>query len=141
MVMNAWNMLPQGITLDEWRREEWAKRQEDEPYPDRPPLALLGHILARVNHGRWIADCQTCKAAQLADAVDSYMLCVECGSGEWWVVDFPDDKALIEECLEHRMSILSWEPGETVADLIEENRKHGLGEPSDLDRRTDSQRG
>lgn len=35
-------------------------------------------IVARVDHGRMVADCPFCRSAQMASETDSYFLCADC---------------------------------------------------------------
>ncbi|MFI8254074.1 hypothetical protein [Streptomyces filamentosus] len=59
---------------------------------------ILGQPLyARINFGRWVADC-TCMSAQVVTPADPRMWCVECGTG-WWQLRFPADVAAVEEQL------------------------------------------
>ncbi|WP_426404213.1 hypothetical protein ACN9M0_24750 [Streptomyces sp. R-07] len=54
-------------------------------------------LYARINHGRWLADC-TCGSAQIVTPTDPRMWCVECGTG-WWQLTFPADVTAVEESL------------------------------------------
>jgi len=47
--------------------------------------------------------------------------------GEYYVINFPAERSRIEEIVRHRARIadINWHPGETVADLIEQNKAHG----------------
>ncbi|MFE0699113.1 hypothetical protein [Streptomyces sp. NPDC058872] len=58
---------------------------------------LLTPLYARINHGRWVADC-TCMSAQIVTPADPRMWCVECGTG-WWQVVFPEDVDAVEQQL------------------------------------------
>lgn len=59
---------------------------------------LLETVYARINHGRWVADC-TCGSAQFVSPADPRMWCVECGTG-WWQITFPPDYVAVEEALD-----------------------------------------
>ena len=80
---------------------------------------------AYVNHGRWVADCDTpyCGEAHLASPGDVF-LCGNCGQQS--PVTWPLDKTLIDAALSRRLvpGTRNWLPGETVQDLIIENTEH-----------------
>ena len=42
---------------------------------------ILGEVSARINHGRWIADCAGCNSALVIDLGYPFFMCVECGNG------------------------------------------------------------
>ncbi|WP_405769332.1 transposase [Actinacidiphila glaucinigra] len=55
-----------------------------------PEGMILGHRLwARINHGRWVADCP-CGSAQVVSPADRRFACPECGAG-WFPIVFPAD--------------------------------------------------
>lgn len=102
---------------------------------------------ARVNHGRWVVDCASplCVSAMTLgpDREDRTgrvwpglalgqvtMVCRDCG-GVTDGVEWPPDPAGIELILSWRPDPenRSWEPGETLADLLRENAEHGLPVP------------
>ena len=80
---------------------------------------------ARVNHGRWVAECSTpyCTEAHTVAPGDAFT-CGNCGRQS--VVSFPNNKPLIDAALSRRVvpETRNWEPGETVNDLIVENESH-----------------
>ena len=80
---------------------------------------------AYVNHGRWVADCDTpyCTEAQRVQP-GAVFLCGNCGQS--YQPTFPDDKVLIDAALDRRIvpATQNWMVGETVNDLINENRQH-----------------
>ena len=95
------------------------------------------HIVARVNHGRWIADCPYCGGAELADATEPDFGWLRrgnpggnkenIGDGLVMPIDFPAQIRGIEKALSARPELnRNWEPHETVGDLHKENRDHGL---------------
>jgi hypothetical protein len=65
-------------------------------------------VLARLNHGRWIGDCnlwdesqnRTCLNAQFLDEGDKRFWCVECfnvaNTGRWRPVTWPASRATVE---------------------------------------------
>ena len=89
--------------------------------------------LARVVHGRWVADCPQdgCMGAMDVTpgepALCSY--CFNCGIDfRWRRVIFPEDIEGIEAALRVRLlpETANWVPGETVDALIAENIAHGI---------------
>jgi len=99
-----------------------------------------GEVAARVNHGRWIADCPGCNSALVVDLSELVFMCVECANaandGQWFAVTVPSNRKAIEsELLKRPMNgrnpseaiNRNWEPGETLAMLKQENTAHGIG--------------
>lgn len=109
------------------------------PDPAGDPQAGDEVVVAYVNHGRWVAQCE-CMSAQLVTAADQRFYCVECFNvafdGRWRAVTFPAPHELeeIEAVLELRPQRRrqNWEPGETVELLAAENLEHGLPDPAEL---------
>lgn len=114
-------------------------------------IAPLDHVVltaeplvARVNHGVWIASC-TCGAPPRPDRPGMpnpgcvvfleipLGWCVRCGNRPWgggWrriIVPPPEQRRAIESVLELRPNVgdRNWEPGETLADLVAQNIEHG----------------
>ena len=99
---------------------------------------VQGQVLARVNHGRWIADCPAqCGGALVVTENPALFICVECGSpengGNWYAVVFPADKLAIENVLLKRPASRpdhapsrNWEVGESLAQLKQENKGRWL---------------
>ncbi len=84
-------------------------------------------IKARMNHGRWLADCPDCNGAELVLPGQKFI----CQSGEHapvaHEVEFPADFVLINAAVSRRpVQNRNWQPGETVAQLLQENLAHGL---------------
>ena len=101
----------------------------------RRDLALIDHpdshesIQVFVDHGRWVVNCPRCNSAQLAYASDPRFLCAECHNGGvgWLTVEWPERVADIERALMRRPTEnRNWQPGETPAALLAENRLHGI---------------
>ena len=99
-------------------------------------------VLAKVNHGRWLADCpfthegQPCIGAECVTEDDPGFLCLSCGNvdvgGDFVLVKFPpaDQRHKFERSLALRPEALrNWLPGETPAKIAAENRKHGIPVP------------
>jgi hypothetical protein len=103
---------------------------------DLPPVIPppKGEILAYVNHGRWIAECPYCSAAQVASKSEPVYWCAECvmvwNDGAPVNVKFPDDAEAIEAALVKRpaQKNRNWNPHETVADLRRQNFQHGIAD-------------
>lgn len=88
--------------------------------------------IAYVCEGEWIADCPSgCGAAMWLNDKLPFMcgFCfnVELG-GKWRPVLWPKERKGIEAVLGVRLmhNRRNWRPGETVAELADENRAHGL---------------
>ena len=98
------------------------------------PLPLLesqDSVPARINHGRWIVDCE-CRGAQLVYFSDLRTWCPRCGNvasgGAWRQVAIPSNWRDIEQILNLRPELANrnWQPGETVEMLRNENSTHNL---------------
>lgn len=115
------------------------------------PGAEIGgeNVFARVDFGRWIADCE-CGAANYVEPSDPVYLCSTCGNavsgGKWRRVKFPDNRSEIEAELMGRDVLVnlklkpidrainavsalpglarSWNPGETV-ELLRRQKEEG----------------
>lgn len=86
-------------------------------------------IAVRCEQGRWLAQCPWCSSAQWASRTDPRYFCSTClnerDGARWAAVRWPDDTPAIEEALAMRFTeFATWEPGETVADLLEQNAAH-----------------
>lgn len=84
-----------------------------------------GEVAARVNHGRWLADCPYCHGAELVRVGEPFF-CLSCGmkenGGHVMAVRFPDDAEAIECALKSRpLENQNWEPSETIEMLLAEN--------------------
>jgi hypothetical protein len=90
-----------------------------------------GQALARVNWGRWIADCTRCDSAVAFEDITNSFTCPECGMR--WEVLWPPEQLMadISRLLlmrphpKHR----NWSTGETLIDLMTENGAHGVFDP------------
>ena len=79
---------------------------------------------ARINHGRWIVDCE-CNGAGFTCPKVKVACCFDCGR-VYLNVKFPRDAVKIERLLTERpMMNRNWRKGETVKTLIAENIEHG----------------
>lgn len=104
--------------------------------PPADGLDLSVTAYARVNHGRWIADCpfDGCRGAEYVDVDEPVFFCCECRNAPVQHhpvrVEIPAAKHRreIETVLLARpvASTRHWWPRESVADLKRENRDHGV---------------
>jgi len=100
-----------------------------------PAVALDAAVPARVYESLWIADCPDCGTACLVWRDAPYLMCLRCWNGAvgglWRPVVFPEAWEAIESILNLRPLPMTrhWLPGETVAQLIDENREHGCAVP------------
>lgn len=81
---------------------------------------------AFINWGRWVAGCTQCANAEELTEAQETLLCGRCGTES--VIRWPDSVDAIHAVLAHRVAPenRNWIPGETVADLADENVAHGL---------------
>lgn len=84
-----------------------------------------GVYIARVEHGRLIADCP-CNSAVAVHASWAEAGCFECG--RWWPVVIPENFEKIEAILMERPDPANrnWTTGESVEILNDENADHGV---------------
>lgn len=92
-----------------------------------------GEVRARLEHGRWVADCPACNGAEVVSRAAREFFCLSCGNaqngGQPMRAVFPRDRAKIEAALEVRQAPNQhWRPGDTVEELRAMNRAHGLPE-------------
>lgn len=100
---------------------------------------IEGEVLARVNQGRWIADCvvEGCGGAIVVSEVTPLFYCPYCGNadnnGKWYRVIFPAQKQAIEAILLKRPARdgfravhRNWEYGESLSKLRAENAERGI---------------
>jgi hypothetical protein len=93
-----------------------AKRARGHLVPD-PVDEIAGEpVLARVDQGRWIGDCnqynparnRICRGAQLVTPDDQRFWCVLCynadNQGRWRPVTWPDDPPAIEQALDGQLA-------------------------------------
>lgn len=86
---DAWSLLPPSERAVRWYEERAQRRLP------RPTGVLLGvKLYARIDAGRWIAECP-CRSAQVVSPDDPRLMCVECLAG-WFTVVFPDDVTAAE---------------------------------------------
>lgn len=105
-----------------------------------PGVVLGGPVaVARVNHGRWIADCPTegCGGAEFVSLAGQPFFCCECRNAATdntpIPVVLPDeqtrDQVTVYLCARPDAETRNWDPEETVKQLQRENRDHGIRLP------------
>lgn len=106
--------------------------------PIHQVVATARPMIARVNHGLWIASCECgARGAPSPGCVVWLSIplgwCVRCGNqatGRGWrpiALPPPDMREEIERLLELRAEVgdRNWSPGESIEDLIREQLEHG----------------
>ncbi|MFD9225375.1 hypothetical protein ACFWDI_36445 [Streptomyces sp. NPDC060064] len=92
---NAWDLLQPAE-----RVIAYMERVQQRRLP-RPQGVLPGEVLiARIDAGRWVAQCPHCSSAQVVTPDDPRMWCVECLPDGWSRVRFPADPAATEATVE-----------------------------------------
>lgn len=94
-------------------------------------------LRARLNYGRWIADCDLCNGAEIVEPGKPF-ICFSCEpaavrnprlANNPRDVIFPKNKADIEQVMANRPEqYRNWFPGESLAALQKENAEHGIKE-------------
>ncbi len=147
MIVNGKNLA---MAKGEKSFRDWVLKQSSERfhktmirYPFTGKVAERKTINARVDFGRWMADCPDCNGCEYVDPGDPFFFCLSCGNatleGYARKVIFPKDMAAIEKELMNRpvndmagSNVVeraksakliypglsrSWNSGESVADL------------------------
>lgn len=132
-------LLDKRVPIAEWAWWLYPPVFVDRPIPDlsrRGELDANVTTLARVEHGRWYADCPFCASGQVVSPTDPRFLCAGsdgCANGQikgaFAQVVFPqgDEREQAEPVLLARPAHdnRNWlPPRESVADLIAENNKY-----------------
>lgn len=91
-------------------------------------------VPARANWGRWVADCPRCPSALQMAPQDPFFKCLDCGAPAEVVWPPEEIRLSIERLLlmRPRVEWQSWEPGETLTDLMKENALLGVFDPLKL---------
>lgn len=88
-------------------------------------------VQARVNWGRWVADCATpyCRNAWTVTPGEMSWDCRDCGYTN--PITWPNDPAAIEYLLAMRPdpATRNWDTHETIEQLLMENAEHGILPP------------
>lgn len=103
--------------------------------PAPPPATDLADalpLLARVDHGRWLVDCDTCKSAEAIWYDAPMMFCRSCRNpsthGMWRKVALPKERNDIIAILNLRPTQhQNWSPGDTLEELRADNELHQIG--------------
>jgi len=106
-----------------------------------PDEETEGSVIAFIEGGRWIVNCDSCHSSVVAEPTDPVFICPSCGSGgKWREVIFPEPiRAEIETILllrpgfRHSAPARNWnalgpggrKPPESPDDLRRENLAHG----------------
>ena len=121
-----WQEIPYKDFIDYYLLQNGHKKSPDF-------IETGGKLKAEINHGRWIVNCPAddCGGAMIVSSLTPYFMCPYCANiinkGKWFNVNFPQDKKGIETILEKRLKKnRNWLPGETLEDLIKENRDRGI---------------
>ena len=87
-------------------------------------------LIAEINHSRWIVRCPECPSAELAPYESGLFMCQNSWNVKdgfkWRRVAFPPERKAIEAALSRRLleEKRNWVPGESVEELIRENKEH-----------------
>ena len=78
--------------------------------------------------GKWVVFCQ-CGDAPMASPEWDEARCFQCGA-IYYNLQWPQERSAIEEALIARSEagLRTWLPGETVSDLWQQNKEHGVPE-------------
>jgi len=97
-------------------------------------VSELLSVQAHVNAGRWSILCPWCPGSEYASRTDHRFLCANCCNveveGKWITVEWP--APILVEAIEAILSLRGrpetqwWNPGETLAQLVEENEQHSI---------------
>ena len=87
---------PKGLSYEDFLRHMYRTLHGGEP-PFRPREADAIHIKAFVNAGRWLWSCYICNTAVICSNFTNWSLCPTCGVLEWVLIDYPANKAAIEQ--------------------------------------------
>jgi len=82
-------------------------------------------VPSRIEHGRWVATCINCRTSAYVQPEWCLSCCSECGC-QMRRVDIPTNYQQIERVLLERPNRenQNWLPGETLDDLLRENKEH-----------------
>ncbi|MDI9885897.1 hypothetical protein QMZ92_16305 [Streptomyces sp. HNM0645] len=89
---DAWDLIPPAERVIAYL-ENAEKRGLPRPEGWQPDVLLL----ARVDAGRWLAQCPLCQSAQVVSPADPRFWCVDCQPDGWAPLRFPDDVAAVEQ--------------------------------------------
>lgn len=89
---DAWDLIPPAERVIAYL-ENAEKRGYPRPEGTEPDAVLI----ARVDAGRWVAQCPLCLSAQVVSPTDPRFWCVDCQPAAWTRLRFPDDVAAVEQ--------------------------------------------
>lgn len=120
-------------TLEQWARGPLTALAQRSGILVQPlkNIAAAPPLAPRVNHNRWIVDCPNCGGAEFLWP-EGLMMCASCWNGDvdgqWRRVSNPANRNEIDEVLMIRPvpGTRNWNRNESIEDLQQENRKHGL---------------
>ncbi|MEH0423115.1 hypothetical protein [Streptomyces sp. B21-083] len=95
MPADVWDGLPAGERVLRWTEIHTQRR-----LPDIPREQTSEPLYARIDAGRWIAECD-CGAGHVVSPTDPHMLCTVCVDG-WHPVVFPAFPDAIEAQIDHQ---------------------------------------
>ncbi|MEU0393804.1 hypothetical protein ABZ208_13675 [Streptomyces sp. NPDC006208] len=116
---DAWRLVPPAERALRWYEEKAQRRLP------RPQGTDLGPpTMARIDAGRWVADCP-CGSAQVVTPEDPRMFCVECLPSAWLRVRFPTDVAAAEATVaaKPQHERFWWQPGDDAWNRPAEQEK------------------
>lgn len=108
----------------------WTRHHNGVPPFEPQGFAIGASLPAEVVEGQWIVRCDGCPNAQFTARFDKRFFCVNClnvnHGGQWVKVRWPRDSEKGEQVLLARpfFQQRNWLAGETLAQLIAENREH-----------------
>jgi len=118
-VETRWQDPPPGWSTQDWQATPAAERhlqvmrellvRAGLPWPSE--LDETHPVHARLDHGRWLVQCPACASAQHAAVSDPRFYCVGCGNrgtGRWWPVVWPADRAAVETQAQARSGPVMW---------------------------------
>lgn len=89
---DAWDLIPSAE-----RVIAYLENAEKRGYPRPEGTDLDAVLVARVDAGRWLAQCPLCLSAQVVSPTDPRFWCVDCQPAGWTRLRFPDDVAAVEQ--------------------------------------------
>lgn len=92
---DAWNLLAPAE-----RVIAYMERVNQRRYPKPEGMLPEPALIARIDAGRWVAQCPHCLSAQVVTPDDPRMWCVDCMPDGWFRVRFPDDPTAVEATVE-----------------------------------------
>ncbi|MER7814088.1 hypothetical protein [Streptomyces sp. NPDC096153] len=94
--VDAWDLVPPAERVIRFM-ENLTQRTWPRPGPD-----VVGQVIARIDAGRWVAQCPTCSSAQVVAPADPRMWCVDCQPDTWLGVRFPENPEAAEATVADR---------------------------------------